>query len=70
MARSGLRLADRSRRPRGYETRVRELIERSDPIFVMMIEAMLDVRQAILEGYERLHKVLLQVVQHDAVVVV
>jgi transposase len=35
-------------------------------IFVM-IEAMLDVRRAIFEGYERMHRVLLQVVQHDAV---
>ena len=33
----------------------------------MMIEAMLDVRRAIFEGYERLHRVLLQVVQHDPV---
>jgi transposase len=32
-----------------------------------MIEAMLDVRRALFEGYERLHRVLLQVVQHDAV---
>lgn len=51
----------------GYEARVRELIEHSDPVFAMMIEAMLDVRRAIFEGYERLHKVLLQVVQHDAI---
>ncbi|MET4606931.1 transposase [Bradyrhizobium sp. JR4.1] len=51
----------------GYEARVRELIEHSDPVFCMMIEAMLDVRRAIFEGYERLHKVLLQVVQHDAI---
>lgn len=50
-----------------YEARVRELIERSDPIFVMTIEAILDVRRAILGGYDRLHRVLLQVVQHDAV---
>ena len=27
----------------------------------------MDVRRAIFEGYERLHKVLLQVVQHDAI---
>ncbi|RXG83471.1 IS110 family transposase [Bradyrhizobium zhanjiangense] len=27
----------------------------------------MDVRRAILEGYDRLHRVLLQVVQHDAV---
>jgi transposase len=33
----------------------------------MTIEAMLDMRRAILEGYDRLHRVLLQVVQHDAV---
>jgi transposase len=51
----------------GYEARVRELLEHSDPIFSVMIEAMLDVRRAIFEGYERLHRVLLQVVQHDAV---
>ncbi|AWL91967.2 hypothetical protein [Bradyrhizobium ottawaense] len=45
-----------------FEARVRELIERSDPVFVMTIEAMLDVRRAILEGYDRLHRALLQVV--------
>jgi transposase len=33
----------------------------------MTIEAMLDVRPAIFEGYERLHRVLLQVVEHDPV---
>jgi len=32
-----------------------------------MIEAVLDARQAVFEGYERLHCVLLQVVQQDAV---
>jgi transposase len=36
----------------GYEARVRELLEHSDPIFSVMIEAMLDVRRAILEGYD------------------
>jgi transposase len=51
----------------GYEARVRELLEHSDPIFSVMIEAMLDVRRAIFGGYERLHRVLLQVVQHDPV---
>jgi transposase len=51
----------------GYETRVRELPDRSDPIFSVMIEAMLDARRAIFSGYEKLHGVLLQVVQHDAV---
>ena len=51
----------------GYEARVRELLEHSDPLFSLMIEAMLDVRRAIFEGYDRLHRVLLQVVQHDLV---
>jgi transposase len=44
-----------------FEGRIRELIEHSDPIFVMSIQVMLDVRRAILEGYDRLHRVLLQV---------
>jgi transposase len=35
-------------------SRVRELLEYSDPIFSVMIEAMLDVRRPIFEGYERL----------------
>src|SRR5438105_588076 len=50
-----------------YEARVRELLERCDPIFVMTIEAMLDVRRAIFEGFERLHRVALLAVQHDPV---
>ncbi|MBR0823158.1 IS110 family transposase [Bradyrhizobium liaoningense] len=50
-----------------FEARVRELIEHSDPIFVMSIQVMLDVRRALREGYDRLHRVLLQVVQHDPV---
>jgi transposase len=51
----------------GYEARVRELLERCDPIFVMTIEVMLDVRRAIFDSFDRLHRVLLQVVQHDLV---
>jgi transposase len=50
-----------------YEARVRELIEHTDFVFSTMIETMLDVRRAIFDGYSRLHKVLLQVVQHDPV---
>jgi transposase len=50
-----------------YEARVRELIQRTDFVFTTMIETMLDVRRAIFDGYSRLHKVLLQVVQHDAI---
>jgi transposase len=50
-----------------YETRVRELIERTDIVFSTMIETMLDVRRAIFDGYAKLHRVLLQVVQHDPI---
>jgi transposase len=32
-----------------------------------MIEAMLDVRRAIFDGYERLPRVVLHMVQHDLV---
>jgi transposase len=50
-----------------FEARVRELLERCDYVFVATIETMLDVRRSIFEGYERLHQVLLRVVQHDPV---
>ena len=48
-----------------YEARVRELIERTDIVFSTMIGTMLDIRRAILDGYTRLHRVILQVVKHD-----
>jgi transposase len=50
-----------------YETRVRELIKRTDIVFTTMIETILDVRRAISDGYSRLHQVVLQVVQHDPI---
>ena len=50
-----------------YEARIRELVEHSDYMFKAIIETMLEVRRGIFDGYERLHKVLLQVVQHDTV---
>jgi transposase len=50
-----------------YETRVRELIKRTDIVFTTMIETMLDVRRAIFDGYSRLHRVVLQAVQHDPI---
>jgi transposase len=50
-----------------YEARVRELIERTDIVFSTMIETMLDVRRAIFDGYAKLHRILLQVVQHDQI---
>ncbi len=51
----------------GFESRVRELVERTDIVFTTMIETMLDVRRAVWEGFNRLHKILLRVVQHDVV---
>src|SRR5450631_3087459 len=50
-----------------YEARVRELIERTDIVFSTMIETMLGVHRAIFDGYVKLHRVLLQVVQHDQI---
>jgi len=46
---------------------VRELIKHTDFVFATMIETMLDVRPAIFDGYSRLHRVVLQVVQHDPI---
>jgi len=51
----------------GYDARVRGLIKRTDFVFATMIETMLDVRRAIFDGYSRLHRVVLQVVQHDPI---
>jgi transposase len=50
-----------------YDARIRELIEHTDYVFKTMMETMLTVRQGVFDGYDRLHKVLLQVVKHDAV---
>ena len=50
-----------------YEARVRELIKRTDFVFAMMIETMLDVRRAIFDGYSRLHRVVLPLVQRDPI---
>lgn len=50
-----------------FEARVRELLDHADPVFMKTIETMLEVRQAVYEGYDKLHRILLQVVQHDTV---
>jgi len=50
-----------------FDARIRELIEHTDYVFTTMIETMLEVRQAVYDGYDKLHRVLLQVVQHDGV---
>jgi len=46
---------------------VRELIKRTDFVFATMIETMLDVRRAIFDGYSRLHRVVLPLVQRDPI---
>jgi transposase len=60
----GLRVGPVSRGE--FETRIRELIEHADCVFETMITTMLEVRRAVHQGFEKLHKVLLQVVGHDA----
>ena len=50
-----------------YEARIKELIEHTDYVFAATIETMLEVRRGVLDGFNRLHKILLQVVRHDAV---
>lgn len=50
-----------------FEARIHELIEHADYVFEVMIKTMLEVRQAVLEGYDKLHKIVLQAVMHDPV---
>jgi transposase len=50
-----------------FEARIRELIEHAEPVFEVMITTLLEVRRAVHQGYEGLHKILLQVVIHDPV---
>jgi transposase len=59
----GLRVGPVSRGE--FEARIRELIEDADCVFETMITTMLEVRRAVRQGFEKLHKVLLQVVGHD-----
>lgn len=48
-----------------FEERVRTLTEHADFVFAAMIETLLAVRQTVLDGYNRLHAIVLQVVMHD-----
>lgn len=48
-----------------FEARIRELIEPADFIFGVMITTMLEVRRTVMEGYNKLHKLVLQTVLHD-----
>jgi len=52
---------------REFEARVRELLEGTDYVFERMIDGLLAVRNAVLEGYGRLHAMLLNAVQADPV---
>lgn len=49
-----------------FETRIRELMAHADYVFTTMIETMLEVRRVVFEGYNKLHKIVLQAVQHDS----
>jgi transposase len=59
----GLRVGQVSRG--NFDDRVRELIEHADYVFEVMITTLLEVRRTVLEGYNKLHKIVLQVVIHD-----
>src|SRR6185312_223478 len=48
-----------------FDDRVRELLDGGDYVFGVMISTMLEVRKTVLEGYNQLHKIVLQVVLHD-----
>jgi transposase len=50
-----------------FDARIRELIEHADYVFTTMIETMLEARKAIFDDFEKLHKIVLRVVQHDTV---
>ncbi len=43
---------------RRYEARIRELIEHTDIVFKTMIETMLEVRRAIFEGFDKVHRIV------------
>jgi transposase len=48
-----------------FEDRVRGLMEGGDYVFEVMISTMLEVRRTVHESYNKLHKIVLQVVLHD-----
>lgn len=50
-----------------FDARVRELVDGADYMLQSMIESMLDVRLAIAASFDKLHKILLQIVKHDEV---
>jgi transposase len=50
-----------------FHTRVRELIDGGDYMLQAMIESMLDVRSSLLDGFKKLHKMLLLVVKEDPI---
>jgi transposase len=50
-----------------FDARVRELLESADEVFGVMISTMLEVRRTVLDGYQKLHAILLKVVMRDTV---
>ncbi|MER8709012.1 IS110 family transposase [Mesorhizobium sp. M1088] len=50
-----------------FEARARELLDGADFVFERMIDSLLAVRNAVLEGYDRLHTMLLNAVAADPV---
>jgi transposase len=61
----GLQVGHVSRKT--FDARVRELLGCADAVFEVMISTMLAVRQTVLEGYQKLHGVLLKAVMRDPV---
>jgi transposase len=59
----GLRVGQVSRSD--YDQRIRELIEGSEAVLGTMIKTMLAVREAVLDGFNELHEMLLGVVKED-----
>lgn len=60
----GLRVGQVSRL--NYESRIRELMEGAEAVFQTMINTMLAVRNGVLDGFNALHEILLNVVETDA----
>jgi transposase len=48
-----------------FDARVRELVEGADFMLQTMIESLLEVRAALLSGFQRLHKMLILIVRND-----
>lgn len=61
----GLRVGHVGRKT--FDARVRELLASADPVLAGMISSMLEVHRAVLDGYQKLHAILLKIVMRDPV---